>query len=93
MATTTQTETTNPPIDQAFDQIRDLNDRFTQAAREAGVLYLEAYEKAVDRATELETKLADATQQEWLETLIRAHVKVVREATESYASTARSLLR
>ncbi len=92
MATATQTKTTEP-VEAAFDQLKELGDRFTQAAREAGVLYVEAYEKAVDRATELETKLADATQQEWLEQLIHSHVKFVREISGSYASTARSLLK
>ncbi len=92
MPTATQTKNT-PPIDAAFDQIKDLSERFAQAAREAGVLYVEAYEKAVDQAVELETKVADATQQEWLESLIRTHVKVVREVADTYASTARSLLK
>jgi hypothetical protein len=92
MATATHTKTT-PPLDAAFDQIKDLSDRFGQAAREAGVLYVEAYEKAVGQAVELETKLADATEQEWLESLIRTHVKIVREVADTYASTARSLLK
>lgn len=91
MATTTKT--TTQPVDAAFGQIKDLSDRFAQTAREAGVLYLDAYEKAVDQAAELETKLADASQQEWLETLIRTHVKFVRELSGSYATTARSLLK
>jgi hypothetical protein len=91
MATATQSKTT-PPIDAAFEQVKDLSDRVAKAARDAGVLYVEAYEKAVDRATELEFKLADATQPEWLEGLIRAHANTVREVAGSYTSTARSLL-
>lgn len=91
MATATQSKTI-PPIDEALEQVKDLQERFTKAAREAGVLYVEAYEKAVDRATELELKLADTTQPEWLEGLIRAHANIVREVASSYTSTARSLL-
>jgi hypothetical protein len=91
MATATQSKTT-PPIDAAFEQVKDLQERFAKAARDAGVLYVEAYEKAVDQATELELKLADSTQPEWLEGLIRAHANITREVTESYTSTARSLL-
>jgi hypothetical protein len=93
MATATQTSTTYPPIDAAYEQFKDLGDRFTQAAREAGVLYVETVEKAVDRTAELEIKLAEATQQEWLESLIKAHAKVVREVGDSYTSAARSLLK
>jgi hypothetical protein len=92
MATATKTTTTMPALDAAFDQVKDLIHRFAEAAREVGVLYIDAYETGVGQATELETKLANATQQEWLESLICTHVKFVREVADNYAGTARILL-
>ncbi|MBV8944663.1 MAG: hypothetical protein JOZ95_04530 [Solirubrobacterales bacterium] len=63
------------------------------AARKAGNLYLDSYEKAVNRATDLQLKLAGLTQQEWLRSLIEAQVDITRELTGSYTTTARSLLK
>ena len=93
MATTTQTKTGIPSFDAAFDQFRDSGEQVLTAARKAGNLYLDSYEKAVDRAIEFELKLAGATQHEWLKNLIEAQADFAREVTSSYTSTARTLLK
>ena len=93
MATTTSTTTGIPSFDAAFDQYRESGEQVLTAARKAGNLYLDSYEKAVDRATELQLKLAGLSQQEWLKSLIEAQVDITRELTGSYTSTARSLLK
>jgi len=93
MATTTSTTTGIPSFDAAFDQYRESGEQVLTAARKAGNLYLDSYEKAVDRATELQLKLAGLTQQEWLRSLIEAQVDLTRELTGSYATTARGLLK
>lgn len=87
-----QTKTTAPTVD-AFEQVKGFNEPFLVAARHAGTLYLDAYEKAVDQAIELELKLAGYTQQEWLKNLIDTQADLTREITSSYTSTARSLLK
>lgn len=93
MATTTHAKTGIPSFDTAFEQVRESSDQFLTAARKAGNLYLDTYEKAVDRGTELQLKLAGLTQQEWLKSLIEAQVDVTRELAGSYTTTARSLLK
>lgn len=93
MATTTHSKTGTPSFDTAFEQVRESSDQFLAAARKAGNLYLDTYEKTVDRTTELQLKLAGLTQQEWLKGLIEAQVDVTRELAGSYTSTARSLLK
>jgi len=93
MATTTQTKTGIPSFDAAFDQFRESGEQVLAATRKAGNLYLDSYEKAVERTTELQLKLDGLTQQEWLKSLIEAQVDVTRELTGSYATTARSLLK
>ena len=93
MATTTQTNTGIPSFDAAFDQLRESGEQVLTASRKAGNLYLDSYEKAVERTTELQLKLAGLSQQEWLKSLIEAQVDVTRELTGSYATTARSLLK
>lgn len=93
MATSTATKTGIPSFDAAFEQVRESSDQVIAAARKAGNLYLDTYEKTVDRSTELQLKLAGLTQQEWLQSLIEAQVDVTRELAGSYTTTARSLLK
>jgi hypothetical protein len=93
MATTTQNKTGVPTFDAAFDQVKETSDQFLAAARKAGSVYLDSYEKAVDRAIELELKFAGMTQQEWIKSLVETQADLTREVTNSYTSTARSLLK
>ena len=93
MATTTSTKTGIPAFDTAFEQWRESGEQVLSATRKAGNLYLDSYEKAVDRTTELQLKLAGLSQQEWLKSLIEAQVDVTRELAGSYTTTARSLLK
>jgi len=93
MATTTHAKSGIPSFDTAFEQVRESSEQVLTAARKAGNLYLDSYEKAVDRSTELQLKLAGLTQQEWVKSLIEAQVDVTRELAGSYTTTARSLLK
>ncbi|MBV9367465.1 MAG: hypothetical protein JO286_26460 [Solirubrobacterales bacterium] len=90
---TTETKNGIPSIEAAFEQYRESGEQVLTAARKAGNLYLDSYEKAVNRATDLQLKLAGLTQQEWLRSLIEAQVDITRELTGSYTTTARSLLK
>jgi hypothetical protein len=90
--TTAQTNGT-PTIDAAFEQVKELNGQFLDVARKLGNLYVDSYEKAVDRAIELELEVAGVTQQEWLKNLIEAQVDLTREFAESYTSAARGVLK
>ncbi len=91
--TATQTKNGAPRFDAAFEQVKDFNDQFLGAARKAGNIYLDSYEKALDRAIELELKFAGATQQEWLKSLIETQTDLAREFAHSYTSTARAFLK
>jgi hypothetical protein len=91
--TTTDPKTGIPSFEAAFEQYRESGEQVLTAARKAGNLYLDSYEKAVDRGTELQLKLAGLTQQEWLKSLIEAQVDITRELSGSYTTTARSLLK
>ena len=90
---TTHNKNGAPTVDVAFDQVKDLNEQVFAAARKAGNLYVDSYEKTVDRAIELELKVAGLTQQEWLRNIIEAQADLARGVTNSYTTTARSLLK
>jgi hypothetical protein len=91
--TTTQNKNGVQSFDAAFEQAKDTGEQFIAVARKAGSVYLDSYEKAVDRAIELELKFAGLTQQEWLKGLVETQADFTREVTTSYTSTARSLLK
>ena|SRR5918912_1762290 len=80
------------PFGSAFEQFADARDEFVAAARKTGKLYLDAYEQAVGQALEIETEFAKNAQQEWLRSMVEAHVNVSRRLTESYTTAARKAL-
>jgi hypothetical protein len=90
---TTQTNNGAPTIDAAFEHVKELNGQWLTTARKAGHAYVDSYEKAVDRAIELELEVARLTQQESLKGLIEAQADVARELTGSYITAARSLMK
>jgi hypothetical protein len=89
----TETKNAAPTVEAALEQVKDLNGKFLGAARQAGTMYVDAYEKAIEQTVKLELKVAGMTQQEWLTNLIETQADFTREVTSSYTSTARSLLR
>ena len=93
MATTTHTKNGAPNLESAFEHVNEWNEQILTAARKAGRTYLDAYEKAVDRAIDVELKVAGLSQQEWLKSMIETQADITRELTSSYTTTARSLLK
>ncbi len=94
MATTqTKTKTGPPTFEDAFEQVKKLNEQLLTTARRAGNAYVDSCEKAVERAIEVELEVAESTHQEWLKGLIEAQADLAREITDTYASASRSLLK
>jgi len=92
MATSTQTKTT-PTLDGLFERTTDAQEQFVSAARKAGNAYLDTYEKAVDRTIELELRFAETSRQDWVKSIVESQTDFARELTQTYASTARTLLK
>lgn len=92
-STQTKTKTSVPTLEDAFEQVKELNEQLLTTARKAGNAYVDSYEKAADRAIELELEVAGSTQQEWLRGLIEAQAEFARALTDSYTSASRRLLK
>jgi hypothetical protein len=90
---TTQTRNHTPTIDGVFERAGEAQEQFSAAARKAGNAYLDSYEKVVDRAIELELKLAGTTQQDWIKSIAETQADFARELASTYTSTARTLLK
>lgn len=90
MATTTDTQQL---FEAPFHQAKDASEQILAAARNAGALYIDSYEQAVDKALEVETRLASSAQPEWLRNVIEAHIDFSRGLAGSYVKSARSVLK
>jgi hypothetical protein len=91
--TSTDTKNGTTPIAAALAQVQDLSEQVLATARTAGNQYLDSYEKAADRAVELERRVAGLTQQEWLRNVLNAQADFAHELSSSFTSTARELLK
>ena len=91
----TATETPTTPahaFEAGYEQYKQYSEQILDAARKAGVQSIDTYQKAVDRAVDVERKLAGATKQEWLKRLIDSHADMTHELTAAYTSAVRGLL-
>ena len=90
MATTTNTQR---PFEAPFEQFKDANEQILAAARKAGALYVDSYERVVGRALDIESRYAATAQPEWVKSLIESHLDLSRELTSAYVNTARTALK
>lgn len=96
--TTDKTKTTAsafelPSVGDATQGIRDLNERWMESSRSAGLVTLDAYEKALTSIADFEKKVASDSQVEWVSTLASTHAKLLSDMTASYTKAARDLLK
>lgn len=100
MATGQQSKTTAPTagfdipsIDEATQRIRDLNERLIESSKSAGLVTLDAYEKALQSLVDFEEKVASASQLDWVSALATTHAKFITDVSASYTKAARELLK
>jgi hypothetical protein len=87
----TQTKSANEP-EVTADRIRDLNEQVLEFGRNAGVSFLDAYEKTVKTFADYQDKVGDSSQVEWVATVAHAQANFTREVSKAYATSARELL-
>ncbi len=99
MATTAHAKTTTPTatfdlpsVDEATQRIRDLNERLIEASRNAGLVTLDAYEKALQSLLDFEEKVASASQIDWVSALATTHAKFIGDLSATYTKAVREML-
>jgi diphthamide biosynthesis methyltransferase len=70
------------------ERIRALNERAVEAARRAGELYLDAYEKTLQNMVEQQERLAEKTPMDWAQGMIEAQAEYTRQMAKFYESAA-----
>jgi hypothetical protein len=79
--------------DEAVQRIRDLTERFIDAAKTAGNQSLDAYEQSLRTLVEFEERAAGASQLDWVSSIAAAHAKFVQDVSAAYVSAAREMLK
>jgi hypothetical protein len=79
--------------DDAVQRIRELTERFIDAAKKAGNQSLDAYEQSLRTLVEFEERAAGASQLDWVSSIASAHAKFVQDVTAAYVSAAREMLK
>ncbi|MDQ2749037.1 MAG: hypothetical protein ABI775_14910 [Pseudonocardiales bacterium] len=82
-----------PSFEDTTGKIKDLNEKFIESSKSAGLATLDAYEKAFSAFVGVEDKVASSSQLEWVSTLATTHAKFITELNASYTKAARDLLK
>ncbi|RZL79786.1 MAG: hypothetical protein EOP32_18670 [Rhodococcus sp. (in: high G+C Gram-positive bacteria)] len=87
------TPTPNPKSTNAKTDAKSVGSQFVDAAKKAGNLSLDTYEKALESSLDFHTNLGDASSFEWIGTVTRAQATLVRDVSAAATSAARELLK
>lgn len=82
-----------PNVEETVQRIRDLNEKLITAAKQSGNLSLDTYEKTLAGIVEFETKIANASQLDWISALVNAQTSFVSEVSSAYVAAARDALK
>jgi hypothetical protein len=82
-----------PSVEETAQRIRDLNERLIESSKSAGLVALDAYEKALQSLADFEQKVAEASQFDWVTALAATHAKFISDMSTSYTTAARDLLK
>ena len=78
-------------VDEVAQRIRELTERFIDAARKAGNASLDTYEKSLQSLVDFEERAAGASQLDWVSNIAQAHAKFVQDVSAAYVSAAREV--
>jgi hypothetical protein len=80
-------------FDATAERIRELNDRIIEAARKAGDVYLDTYEKTLKSIADFQENVAEHSQAEWFSNALSAQADFTREMAKLYTSAAREFIK
>jgi hypothetical protein len=77
----------------AGERYRALNDKVLESGKKTGNAVLDGYEKAIASYVDFRQQLADATQLDWVTTVVKAQNEFINELNAAYISAARDVLK
>jgi hypothetical protein len=95
MTTTTRSNTINDfsgIFGEAGERYRVLNEKLIDTGKKTGNALLDGYEEALGNYVDFRVQLAEATQLDWVSTVVKAQNDFVTEVNAAYLSAVRDLL-
>lgn len=80
-------------VEAAIERIRELNERLIATSKSAGLVALDAYEKALKSMVDFEEQVASASQLDWVSAVAATHAKFVQDVSSAYINAARETLK
>lgn len=79
-------------LEEAAARVKELNEKMLASVKSAGLVSLDAYEKALQGMIDFQEKAAQATGLEWVVTAAHTQTSLVKEVNAAVAKTARDML-
>jgi hypothetical protein len=96
MATTTTSKKINDITEgfgDAAERYRVINEKLVETGKKTANAALEGYEKTVASYVDFRQQVAEATQLDWLSTVVKAQNDFLTEVNAAYVSAARDVLK
>ena len=96
MATTTASKKINDFTDgfgEAAERYRAINEKLLETGKKTANVALDGYEKTIASYVDFRQQLAEATQLDWVSTVVKAQNDFVTELNAAYVSAARDVLK
>jgi hypothetical protein len=75
------------------ERYRVFNEKLIETGKKTGSAALDTYEKTVASYVDYRQQIADATQLDWVTTVVKAQNDFITEATAAYTSAVRDVLK
>jgi hypothetical protein len=85
-------KTSTPDLNEAADKITQLNDRLLETGKRVGNLYIDGYEKLIERVTSSQQQFAERSHADTIKSVVSTQVDLTRQFASAYTSAARRLI-
>ena len=75
------------------ERYRVLNEKLIETGKKTSIAALDGYQKAVASYVDLRQQLAEATQLDWVTTVVKAQNDFITEVTTAYTSAVQDVLK
>ena len=75
------------------ERYRVVNEKLIESGKKTGNAVLDGYEKAIASYVDVRQQLAEATQLDWVTTIVKAQNEFLSEVNAAYISAARDVLK
>ena len=96
MATTTTTKKINDLTEgfgEATERYRAVNEKLVETGKKTANTVLDGYEKTIASYVDFRQQLAEATQLDWVSTVVKAQNDFITEVNAAYTSAVRDVLK